>query len=335
MAKHTAGYLAHAIRYKTKCMLQKAFLILVCIQSYKRSSKVFLFILPLSLSFLFPTISSFGQKTLETQIDQIAKKINGHVGVCVLILETGKTISYHGDKRFPMQSVYKFPIAMAVLNQVDEGNLALDQNIHIDTSEYIPKSGYSPIRDKFPGGTNLTVKEILRYNIEESDGTACDVLLRLLGGTKNADQYVHHLGVKDISISTTEKVQVANDTIQYQNWTTPIAMTKLLGIFYNGKNLSGKSRALLLKYMIESGPGANRIKGLLPEGTIVAHKTGTANTINGLTRATNDVGIITLPDGKHLAISVFISDAYASGKKRELTIAKISRAAFDYYKNLE
>lgn len=72
---------------------------------------------------------------------------------------------------------------------------------------------------------------------------------------------------------------------------------------------------------------------MLPKEIAVAHKTGTAGTINGLTRATNDVGIITLPNGYHLAISVFISDSYDSQGEREATIAKISRAAFDYYLN--
>jgi beta-lactamase class A len=84
--------------------------------------------------------------------------------------------------------------------------------------------------------------------------------------------------------------------------------------------------------MIQSGPGAKRIKGLLPQGTIVAHKTGTSGTINGLTRATNDVGIITLPNGNHLAIAVFISDSYDSHADRELAIAKAAKAAFDFWK---
>jgi len=79
--------------------------------------------------------------------------------------------------------------------------------------------------------------------------------------------------------------------------------------------------------------GLKRLKGLLPEGTIVAHKTGTSATIRGLTRATNDAGIITLPNGKHIAITVFISDSNADQTKRELTIAKISKVVFDYWTN--
>lgn len=285
-----------------------------------------------SLFFLIQPISSFGQNTLEKQFEQISKSISGNVGACAMVIETGETASFNGDKQFPMQSVYKFPIAMAILNQVDKGNFSLDEIIHIDKSEYIPENGHSPIRNKFPNGANITLRNLIRYNIEESDGTACDVLLRLLGGTKNAEQYIYKLGITDIAISTTEMVQMAVDTIQYQNWVTPKAMTQLLKTFYGGEKLSEKSRALLLKYMSVSLPWFDRrIKGLLPPGTKVAHKTGSSRTVNGLAATTNDVGIITLPNGTHLAISVFVSDSYASDNDRNLAIAKISKAAFDYW----
>jgi beta-lactamase class A len=286
-----------------------------------------------SLCFLFVLVPffSFGQNALQTQIDQLAKNVKGNFGFCAIILETRATVSYNGDKQFPMQSVYKFPIAMAVLNKVDKQKLKLEQIVRVNNVDFIPMAGHSPIRDKFPEGTDLTIKELLRYNVAESDGTACDVLLRLLGGTPNANEYIHKLGVKDIAISTTEMIQVSNDSIQYKNWTTPNSMTKLLQIFYATDNLSDQSKALLLNDLIESTPGPKRLKGLLPSGTIVAHKTGTSGTFNGLTRATNDVGIIMLPNGEHLAISVLISDSYDSHSDRELTIAKAAKAAFDFW----
>src|ERR1035441_6858930 len=97
--------------------------------------------------------------------------------------------------------------------------------------------------------------------------------------------------------------------------------------------LSPDRDGLLLKWMAESTPGAQRIKGLLPEGTTVAHKTGTSNTDAGLTRATNDVGLVTLRDGRRLAIAVFVSDSRADLAIREGVIAKIGRAAWDWGPN--
>lgn len=289
-------------------------------------------IITLSICLLLQSKQSTAQAPPENHIAQIAKGISGHVGVYAILLETGASLSYNGDQRFPMQSVYKFPIGMAVLDKVDKGLLTLDQKVRVDTSEYIPQAGHSPLRDKFPGGTTLTVNQLLNYSVMESDGTACDVLLRLLGGTQKAEAYVRELGIKDIAIATTEKIQVANELIQYRNWATPSAMSRLFQMFYTGNLLSAESKALLIRYMSPTSAWFNRrIKGLLPPGTPVIHKTGTSRTIDGLTRTTNDAGIITLPNGNHIALSVFISDSHASQKDRETAIASISKLVFDHY----
>jgi beta-lactamase class A len=76
--------------------------------------------------------------------------------------------------------------------------------------------------------------------------------------------------------------------------------------------------------------GPHRLKGLLPSNTIVAHKTGTSNTNpDRLTPATNDAGIITLPNGHRLCLTVFIVDSRADENTREGTIARIARLAYD------
>jgi beta-lactamase class A len=289
------------------------------------------FALLLAALILLP-ITTFCQAPLQAQFADIIHGTDGRVGVFAMVLETGDTASFNGAERFPMQSVYKFPIAMAILDRVDKGRLGLDQKILVKKSDLL-RHGHSPIRDKYPqGNIELSVEELLRYNIGESDGTACDVLLRILGGASAADRYVHRLGVKEIAIATTEQVQQgADEMIQYRNWATPAAMVQLLERVNGKEALSDSSTALLVKLMAESGPGAKRLKGLLPAGTIVAHKTGTAATVNGLTRATNDAGLITLPDGKHLAMAVFVADSRAGQEEREAVIAKLARAAWDHW----
>lgn len=277
---------------------------------------------------IFPVL---GQKTkLEEQVTVLSTQFKAKVGVTALVLETEEIlVSFHGGDHFPMQSVYKFPIAMAILNEVDQGRLQLNQKIKVLPSEIIPR-GVSPIREKYPQGAVLTLSELLRLNIVDSDGTACDVLLRIMGGTIKVQRYLNNLGIIGINIATTEMVQVSDDWIQYQNWSTPDAMTQLLYLFYSKKVLSEPSRLLLLKWMEESIPGAKRLKGALPKNAIVAHKPGTSGTNDGLTRATNDVGIITLSNGNHLAISVFVADTYASREEREGLIATIAKMAWDY-----
>jgi len=285
-----------------------------------------------TLLFALSFFRCFSQISPEQEIKQYASNINGNVGVHAILLETGETISYQADQQFPMQSVYKFPIAMAVLHQIDQGKLSLNQVISVSPSDYIPEQGYSLIRERFPKGVELTIRELLEYTIR-SDGSASDVLLKTIGGAKVADQYVSSLGIADeaMAIALPEMIQVANDTIQYQNYATPQAMTKLLNVFYTDNALSAESQDLLFQMMIDSRTGLGRIKGLLPKGTMVAHKTGTSATYNGLTRATNDAGIIVLPNGNHLAITVFVSDSYASDKDRDQVIANIAKAVFDYW----
>jgi beta-lactamase class A len=269
---------------------------------------------------------------LRKTIDSIATHSKAHIGVAALLLETGDTISYRGNDHYPMQSVYKFPISFAILHQVDLGKYKADQKITITSDDIMPL-GHSPIREAHPhGGVDMTIRELSRYNIQESDGTACDVLLRLLGGTKKTNDYIKSLGVQGINIATTEKEQQKDDTTQYRNWATPIGITQLYKVFYLDKILSKSSYDILWKDLAGSYPGAKRIKGLLPPGTVVAHKTGTSGTHNGFTAATNDSGIIILPNGKHLILAVFVSDSKGSEAEREGWIAQISKAVYDHFK---
>jgi beta-lactamase class A len=107
----------------------------------------------------------------------------------------------------------------------------------------------------------------------------------------------------------------------------------LLRALHERRGLSETAHGLLLKLMTESTPGAKRLKGLLPGGTIVAHKTGTSGTVKGVTAATNDIGIIALPNGRHVAIAVFVSDSPADEATREGVIAKVARAVWVKWSN--
>jgi beta-lactamase class A len=244
-------------------------------------------------------------------------------------VETGELVALNGKERFPMQSVYKFPIAMAVVHQVDEGILKLDQKVKVAVADLVPKGLRSPLRDKYPPGVELSVRELLEYMMVDSDGTACDVLLKLVGGPEAATKYLRDLNVEEIVVATSEKEMSQSDDVQYRNWSTPEAMVRLLKLLKEGRGLSAASRELLIDFMIKTPTFPGRLKGLLPSGTLVAHKTGSSGTKQGLTRATNDVGLITLPNGNHLAVAVFVSDTKADDKTREAVIAKISRAGWD------
>ncbi len=268
-------------------------------------------------------------RNLQKEFERIAAQAKGRVGAAATILETGATVSINGNEKFPMQSVYKMPIAMAVLRAVDDGKLKLDQKIRIEKTEYVRIGQHSPLRDKNPNGVEASVEELVRLAVAESDGTASDVLFRLAGGAEPIGKFLSEIGANEIAVINTEKEIGKDWETQYRNFATPNGAVQLLRAFHERRGLSASSTELLNKILIESLPGQKRLKGLLPPNAVVAHKTGTGGTRGGITSATNDIGIITLPSGKHLAIAVFVSDSPADEATRERVIAEIARAAWD------
>ncbi len=272
------------------------------------------------------------KKQLRTEIQQIVDKANGTIGIAIKNLNTNDTLTINNNLQFPMQSVYKFPLAINVLNQVDKGVLSLDQNFRIDKSDLLPNT-WSPLRDKYPeGNVIIPLSEIISYTVSQSDNNGCDILFRLLGGTSAVNDYIHSIGVNEISIMGTEEEMHKDWNVQFTNWCKPYAMVQILEIFHQKKLLSDSSSNFLWKLMVETSTGPNRIKGLLPKSTIVAHKTGSSGKNDtGLTAAINDVGIIKLPNGQYIAIAVFVSNTTADDSISEKVIADIAKATYDYY----
>jgi beta-lactamase class A len=267
---------------------------------------------------------------LRGELAKIASGVTGRVGVAVAGIESGDTLTIDGSGRYPMQSVYKFPVALAALRRVDTGVLSLDQKLHLTKADLLPGT-WSPLREKYPDGdAEVTLDEIIRYTVSLSDNNGCDVLFRLVGGTEVVQGDLREIGIADIAITNTEEEMHGEWSAQYRNWSTPAAMGQLLRKFYRGEILSDKSTSYLRRIMEETSTGPKRIKGLLPKGTVVAHKTGSSGANEkGFIAATNDVGVVTLPDGRHVAIVVFIADATSNQGACEETIARIAKAIWD------
>ena len=269
---------------------------------------------------------------LQKRFEQIAAEAKGKVGVYAMLIETGDTAGLNSARHFPMQSVYKLPISMAVMQQAEAEKLNLDEKVGVSKNDFVSPGQYSPIRDKYPNGTELSVKDLIQYAISESDGTASDVLMNLAGGASKVQLYLTSIDVNDINVANSEKEMAQEWKVQYDNWVTPEAAVSLLLKMRDWREWragADEPKEWLTKFMAESTPGAKRLKGMLPAGTLVAHKTGTSGSRDDITAATNDIGIIALPNGKHIAIAVFVSDSPADEKTREAVIAKIAKAAYD------
>ncbi|MFB9841855.1 class A beta-lactamase, subclass A2 [Mucilaginibacter ginsenosidivorans] len=291
--------------------------------------KIFSSCLLFILSFL--SAARAQDKELLSRIKTISAESKGIVGVSILGLESHDTLNYNGQSRLVMHSVFKFPIAMAVLNLVDKGKYKLDKKMKVGKGDMHPNT-WSPMRDKYPDGAELPLSEIIGYMVSQSDNTACDFLLKKIGGPKVVEEYIHSLGVKGIAIKASEADMASAWEVQYTNWAKPADLVYLLDIFYHGKALSKQSNDFLMQAMLATTTGPHRLRGLLPKDAVIAHKTGTSPTnAEGLSPATNDIGIITLPNGKHLAIVVMVCNSKADEATRDAVIAKIAKAAWDTY----
>ena len=286
----------------------------------------------LTILFLLISIFSFAQKAeLKKEISKITEGKKATVAVSVLGIDFPfQYNNNNAEKKLPMQSVFKYHIALAVLDLVDKGKLSLDQKVFIKKSELLPNT-WSPIREKNPEGNfEMPISELIEYTVAMSDNVGCDVLLRLIGGPKVVHDFLISKGAKDTQIVYNEEIMQSAWKNQYENYTTMKSATRLLKDFYKGKILSKKSTEFLLAVMYRTSTGLNKIVEQLPKYAKVAHKTGSSGKNDaGLTGAENDIAIITLPNGKTYAIAIFVSDSTESYDVNCKMISDISKVVFE------
>lgn len=241
-----------------------------------------------------------------------------------------------------MQSVLKFPLAITVLHLAETGKLlpaqrrgesldvTLERKIRFRPDDRIPHTN-SPLQDRYPNANvDVSLRELIQGAVGQSDNVAADILLRVVGGPSVVQQYIRFLGIEDFQLQNGERDLDRGDlTVQYRNWIEPVGAAQLLERLVESSPLSPEANNLLVQTMTASTTGPNRLRADLPKGTPLAHKTGTSGEHNGKAEATNDIGLITLPDGRHLAVVVFVTDARADEATRDSVIARIGRAAYD------
>jgi beta-lactamase class A len=273
--------------------------------------------------------SSPAQEPLAQQIRAIAADAHGKVTVASSLPGVALDGDLDPNAHPPMQSVFKLPLAMTILHQVEQGKFTLDQPIRFLPSDRILPHVYSPLQDKYPqGDVDIPLRQLLQMSVSLSDNVASVILLRLAGGPKLARDYITSLGVDGFHLMDGEDTLHRDPYLQYRNWFEPAGAVQLLRRISDHSPLTVQHTDLLLGWM-RSASLAKRLPGDLPPGTIVAHKTGTSDVVKGLAAATNDIGLIILPDGRQLAIAVFITDSTADAPTRDKVIARIARVIYD------
>jgi beta-lactamase class A len=323
----------------------------------KRNIALFIMVIAASLVAVQPTLAQAQNvKDVSQKIEKLTEGLVGRIGVAAQEIGSDKVIAINGDETFAMASTYKVAIATKVMDLVDKGELSLDQLVDVPQNMYV--AGEVAIAERFPySGVQFSVANLIYAMITESDNTATDVCLELVGGAAAVTENLRRLGIKDFRVdrpvrgilmdfygvpaATPEAIFEAisknpalvaaqvNPNPKFEadprDHTTPNAYLKLLLAIDNGTAMSAESRKFLQGVMSRTRTGAGRLKGLLPKGTPVAHKTGTLGGV------ANDAGYITLPDGRRFAIAVFTNSSKTPSADRDRAIAEVSRTLYDFY----
>jgi beta-lactamase class A len=307
---------------------------------------------------------SFDTNKLSQAFAEMAKNFQGRVGVCAQ--DSAGAACVNGDQRFPMQSVIKLLVAVAVLDAVDQQWLRLDEPVLVRKEDL--NLGPQPIAKltlSTPDGYRTTINDLLSRMVTDSDSTAYRILHRRVGGpaavqavldrdqigeirsdrdeldmnmeivglewrTEYVERTIFDKALAEIPPARRQELFDAY-LIDPRDTATPKGMAALLTALHSGRLLSPNSTIRLLEILRRTKTFPDRLQAGLPPGWTLGHKTGTGPTWNGVISATNDVGILTAPDGGAMAVAVFISGSSRPDKEQAALIADVARKIAQSY----
>lgn len=237
---------------------------------------------------------------LEQRLAATARENPGDYGFAAYDYQTGQVVSFNGAKHFPMASTMKIAVAAAYLAQVDAGRRSLHETV---------------------GGT--TALTLMDRMMVRSDNHATDLLIETLGGPRAVDSWVRSHGISGLRIdrNIAQLLAARRDLWDVRDSSTPVGMLELLRLVDGNRALTPRSREILLDMMRRCATGGNRIRGMMPRDAMVQNKTGTLNSY------TTDVGFLTLPSGRRIAVAFF----GRGGDNRPAVIATAARAIYDAF----
>lgn len=286
-------------------------------------------LLLLLLCGLPPSTAAAQTPSLRPALAELAQQERAAVGIAVLT-DSGELIRCNDRRRYPLMSVFKFHVALALFDRMEREGIPLDSLIRIEASQLLPDT-YSPLRDRYGSReTLLPLRELLRYSLSLSDNNACDILIGLAGGIDSVSGYLRRIGARGCALSQTEEDMHRDIRNSRKNRSRPSATVRLLHRAFEGSLLRPDHRDFLRECLIATATGPDKLKGMLPEWCVVAHKTGSSDrTPQGIKIADNDAGVVLLPDGRRYYIAVFIRDSGESDARNAALIARIARTVYD------
>jgi len=319
----------------------------------------------LRLLFLIATLAALAspalaetraESAMAARVQALGSGFDGHAGIAVIDLMDGWTVSWNGDDRFSQESVAKLWTVIATLGAVDAGRMDLDQEVPFTRADL--SVFHEPLEARV--GSSVTVAELVRDAIVESDNAANDLLVRRLGGTAAVQETIRRKGITGVAAGVQqrelqahiaglpwrpgldggERLEAARERLdpsvreaamrRYladpEDGATPLATVRALKALAEGRLLSPASTQRLLALMHSTVHGEERLNGGLGRGWTLAHKTGTGQRLGPLHVGTNDVGILTAPDGHAYAAAVFGGASSAPLVVREGLMRRVAEA---------
>ena len=298
-------------------------------------------------------------KALQAELDALVRGYGEEVGVAVTDVKTGWTAGVDAERPYPQQSVSKLWVAMTVLRAVDEGRMDVDATVTLtdaDRSVFFQPVAYNIGK----AGFTTQISALLRRAIVESDNAANDKLMREIGGPEAVGQALEDMGLNDVRVGAYERdLQARTAGVVWRpeygvGWNfqaaraalpraereaaldaylaapldgaSPAGITRTLAALQRGEILRPESTARLLELMAHVRTGPRRLKGGLPPGWSIGHKTGTGQDFMGASVGINDVGLLTAPDGRTYAVAVMIRRTRQGVPARLALMQSVTRA---------
>lgn len=272
-----------------------------------------------------PLREGFGE--LRPRLEARIAEHRGVVGVVVLDPATGELLSIRGNEGFPSASVVKLPILYELMLRVREGDLSLDDPMVMLAGDRVGGSG---ILQSFTPPATLPVRDVAFLMIALSDNTATNLILEKLGA-RSVGVRMAGFGLPETQVFRKVFGDAADsfDPEGSEQWglgvTTPMEISRLLAWIHRGEAVSPEASAEML-HMLRAQHYRHGIPRYLPEGTRVAHKTGSVS------RARHDCGIVYGPEREYVLCVMTRENTDASwtaANQAEGLIAELSRMVFE------
>lgn len=267
---------------------------------------------------------------LTDSISRITSACHGEIGVAIIINNTD-TVTVNDKSIYPMMSVFKVHQALAICNRFDKDGLSLDTLLTIKREELDPMT-WSPMMKEHPESPIiLPVKELLRYTLIKSDNNASNIMFERLADIAETDSFIATLiPRKSFQIAYKESEMSADHAKAYSNYTSPLGAAILMNRLFTDTIVSQEKQEFTMKSLGECATGKDRIAAPLlgKEKVSIAHKTGSGYIDNGVLAAHNDVAYITLPNGTHYTLAIFVKDFKGNESQASKVAAHISAIVY-------